>query len=259
MVIMTMAGEENFSDQSILGMSDREQQECLAGRWLYEIADLKGIYHAAVEAVKAFASRTEDRARPAYGHYLINQKRRCVLWATTNDKNYLKGDTGNWRWWPLPTGKILIELLRRDRDQLWAEAATLEGEGESLQLPEHLWEKAKEEQEARLEHHPWLEILRIEHGTKFPVSGTTDDEVEERLDSNYLLTDVLKIDPGRQRVGDAKQLAACMKRLGWEGPKMIWVTRGGEPVRGYHRIVRDGKKVVELDVWRRRQEKDEKG
>ena len=31
---------ENFSDQTILGQSDKEQQELLRGVWVYEVADL---------------------------------------------------------------------------------------------------------------------------------------------------------------------------------------------------------------------------
>jgi hypothetical protein len=58
---------ENFSDQTILGRSDKEQQELLRGVWVYEIAELSNMKHADVDHIKAFASRTHDRARPAYG------------------------------------------------------------------------------------------------------------------------------------------------------------------------------------------------
>jgi hypothetical protein len=61
-----MAGEGNFSDQTIIGRQDREQQELLRGVWIYEVADLGGMQRAQVEHIKAFLSRTHDRARPAY-------------------------------------------------------------------------------------------------------------------------------------------------------------------------------------------------
>lgn len=53
---------ENFSDQTILGQSDKEQQEQLRGIWVFEIADLTNIRKADVEHVKAFASRTSASA-----------------------------------------------------------------------------------------------------------------------------------------------------------------------------------------------------
>ena len=94
-------GPENFSDQTILGRGDRDQQELLRGVWLFEIADLSNIRKAEVEDVKAFASRTHDRARPAYGRFRVDLPRRGVIWATTNNSEYLKSQTGNRRFWPI--------------------------------------------------------------------------------------------------------------------------------------------------------------
>lgn len=120
-VIETLAGIENFGDQSIFGVRDREQQELLAGVWLYEITELSNIRKTEVEHIKAFASRTYDRARPAYGRTRVDQPRRCVLFATTNNDQYLK--EADRRFWPLKTKEIDIEALKCDRDQLWVEAA----------------------------------------------------------------------------------------------------------------------------------------
>ena len=73
----------------------------LRGVWLFEIADLSNIRKAEVEDVKAFASRTHDRARPAYGRFRVDLPRRGVIWATTNNSEYLKSQTGNRRFWPI--------------------------------------------------------------------------------------------------------------------------------------------------------------
>src|SRR5262249_30887634 len=125
--LVVLAGaDENFSDQTILGLRDREQQELLRGKWVYEIADLTNIRKTEVEQVKAFASRPHDRARPAYGRTVCDQPRRCVIFGTTNEDTYLKSQTGNRRFWPVKTSTIDIQALRRDRDQLFAEAATVE-------------------------------------------------------------------------------------------------------------------------------------
>jgi predicted P-loop ATPase len=116
-----LAGPENFSDQTILGVRDREAQELLSGIWLFEIAELSNIRRTEVEYIKAFASRTVDRARPAYGRTRIDQPRRCILFATTNNDQHLK--EADRRFWPVRTTTIDIAALKRDRDQLWAEAA----------------------------------------------------------------------------------------------------------------------------------------
>jgi predicted P-loop ATPase len=137
-LLVLAGGPANFSDQTILGRGDKEQEEALRGVWVYEIADLSNIRKAEVEDVKAFASRTHDRARPAYGHFRIDLPRRGVIWATTNNSEYLKSQTGNRRFWPVPVAVIRpidLEALIRDRDQLLAEAAALEEHGASIVLP----------------------------------------------------------------------------------------------------------------------------
>jgi len=52
---------------------------------------------ADVDKVKAFASRAYDRARSAYGRAVISQPRRCVIFAATNNEEYLQSQTGNRR------------------------------------------------------------------------------------------------------------------------------------------------------------------
>jgi hypothetical protein len=124
MAIETMAGSENFSDQTILGARDREVQELLGGVWLYEIAELSNIRRTDVEHMRSFVSRTVDRARKAYGHFRTDLPRTPIFFATTNDDKYLK--QADRRFWPVKTTTIDIEALKRDRDQLWAEASTQE-------------------------------------------------------------------------------------------------------------------------------------
>ena len=223
MAIEVMAGKENFSDQTILGVRDKEAQELTAGVWLYEIADLAGIRRAEVEHVKAFASRTCDRARPAYGHSRVDRPRTCIFFATTNDAQYLK--EADRRFWPVRTSTINIEALRRDRDQLWAEAAQQEREGASIVLDPKLWGSASVEQQKREEVDPWDGIL-------VDVVGTVEQE-EERVTTTDLLTQVLGIHPSKQRDIDYKRLGRCMRRLGWEGPKVLRIS--GNITKGYSR------------------------
>jgi hypothetical protein len=84
--IALLAGKENFSDQTILGLDDQRQQERTRGVWLYEIADLTGMKKSDVERVKAFASRTHDRARAAYARTVDERPRRCIFIGTTGPR-----------------------------------------------------------------------------------------------------------------------------------------------------------------------------
>lgn len=212
--IRTLYGDEFFSDQHMpLGKSDREAQELLAGIWGYECADLSGLKRADVEQVKNFASRVNDIARPAYGRNVEHQPRRCVLWATTNDSEYLQSQTGNRRFWPVRlTAPIDIEALKKVRDQLWSEAALAERQefryrdyGEAardaiehgMPTPEvlidvnietYLWEAASEVQEERRARDPWEDRLAdLPEILKDPLTG--QETVLLHIGEDWSMTD----------------------------------------------------------------------
>lgn len=207
--IEALAGSENFSDQNILGLSGKEQQEAMAGIWLYEIADLTGMKRAEIEHVKAFASRKVDRARPAYGRFRVDRARRTIFFATTNDDEYLKSQTGNRRFWPVVIGRIDLEALRQDRDQLWAEAARLEADGRSIALPENLWSAAAVEQNQRTESDEWS--AAIHNFLEMPEKPRRDVSIMEALAENQFLQ------VERSRVGRAEQMraGAILRRMGF--------------------------------------------
>ncbi len=241
-----MAGKENFSDQHILGVDDKTAQELLKGIWLYEIADLTGIRKADADRVKTFTSRKEDRARPAYGHFQLIQPRRCVIFASTNDDQYLQSHNGNRRFWPIKTGEIDIARLKADRDQLWAEAAHEEEIGASIMLPKALWHEAAAEQALRLERDPWDDRLAN-------VSGTVVQD-REQVSSADLLLHHLKLPADRMVAGRTrKRLKAVMARLGWEHRSGLrFGARGG--VAGYvrpaqaHSELAEAEPDIELDL-----------
>jgi predicted P-loop ATPase len=224
-------GPDYFSDQTILGRGDKEQQELLRGVWVFEIADLTNIRKAEVEDVKAFASRTHDRARPAYGRARIDLPRRGVIWATTNNSEYLKSQTGNRRFWPVKIIRpIDVDGLKRDRDQLIAEAAYFEGHGASIVLPKELWATAAEEQEQRREADPWEDVL---HAVRGIVGPNENGDPEERVLSQQLLFEHIGIPKERQKNQDLKRVGEAMRNLGWSGPKLLRL--GEKRGRGYWR------------------------
>jgi predicted P-loop ATPase len=229
--IAVLAGEGNFSDQTILTASDKEQQELLRGVWVFEIADLAGMKRGEVEKVKAFASRSHDRARPAYGRRRIDAPRRGILIGTTNDDQYLKSETGNRRFWPITTGTIDIEALRRDRDQLWAEAADVEEQGGSLVLPRELWAEAAVVQDERRQHDPWDDVLANVQGITYPATDGSG-ELQEWIKVREILAH-LSVTPDRATSEIYRRLKGVMRRLGWNAGKHYF---GGErQERGYWR------------------------
>jgi len=120
-----------FSDAEIIGQHGREVLELTKGVWIFELSELEGLGKRDVSHVKAFCSRTHDKARPAYGYVPVERGRTCIFIGTTNG-DYLADESGNRRFWPVATTDIDLDALERDRNQLWAEAAAAEATGETL-------------------------------------------------------------------------------------------------------------------------------
>jgi putative DNA primase/helicase len=154
----------------------------------------------------------------------------------------LKSQTGNRRFLPVTVGRIDIDALKRDRDQLWAEAATAEASGEGIFLEESLWEIAAVEQEKRRTIDPWEDILADipETMTDFGADNSKKKIIwsvgeEERVVTSDLLTLVLKVPPANQTSAQGHRLALIMERLGWQRKPGGTLRIDGSSVRGYFR------------------------
>lgn len=147
-----LAGEKWFYD-SELNLHDKDSALNLQGQWIIEMGELANINRADVRTIKSFVVRQVDKVRPPYGKRMIESARQCVFFGTTNDDSYLKDKTGNRRFWPIEIpddAEIDLEGLKRDRDQLWAEAMIAYECGETLYLAKDVESLAKVVQESRV-------------------------------------------------------------------------------------------------------------
>ncbi|MBB5043459.1 VapE domain-containing protein [Shinella fusca] len=224
-----LAGPGNHSDNELLTLDTKAQMEAMEGVWIYELSEMSGLNKSEVERMKAFASRDVDRARMSYARFSEARGRQTIFIGTTNEHKYLKDRTGNRRFLPVKTGVIDLEALARDRDQLWAEAAMLEAQDETIVLPQELWAVAAAEQEERLEDDPWQEKLAMVRGKAFgeEVRALTAD----------LLVEVLGIPVERQHNGMTKRVTALMRELGWEPAKFKVADK---TLRGFRKPKPDG-------------------
>lgn len=243
-----------FSDSMSFGMEGRETLEAVTGKWIIEVAELKGLRKSEVEARKAFLSRTEDRGRLAYARNVSSVPRCCVFIGTTNDSEYLGGTTGNRRFWPVKVGRFDLDRLAADRDQLWAEAAHREAAGESIRLDPALWDDAKAEQDARLVGSAVLDRLE-------EVLCDDDGNPCEGKITAKAIRDILGIDANANASANQKlydDMGAAMQRLGWKratrqlrgrkvrcyvrGEREVWWSLRNDGRGGWYLVDEDGEK-----------------
>ena len=135
--------------------------EEISSKWIVEINEMGAVSKPALEQQKAFLSGCQTRTRLSYRRNALNYKRQCIFMATTNMDEYLKDSTGNRRWWPLEATVDMVDLdrLRRERDQLWAEAVAMWAVGTPIFLSGEGLRIAEDEQEDKRESDPWDGII----------------------------------------------------------------------------------------------------
>ncbi|HXI44187.1 MAG TPA: virulence-associated E family protein [Bryobacteraceae bacterium] len=192
-----------FTDEiADLGTKDAALQ--VRGVWIIELAELDAMGRPEASRTKAFMSRSTDRYRPPYGRHLVEVPRESVFAGTVNHDAYLKDETGGRRFWPVECGTIRIDELRRDRDQLWAEALVRFRARETWWIDSaELSALAAEEQERRYDEDAWQPLIE-----KW-VEG------REHVTLEQILRDCLDKQPRDWTHGDKTRVARCLRAIGW--------------------------------------------
>jgi predicted P-loop ATPase len=207
-----LAGEW-FSD-GLKTIGDKDASQHLRGKWLIEIGELSAFGRADTEALKHFLTQTVERYRPSFGRKEVVEPRQCVFIGTTNKSAYLKDETGARRFWPVKIGRIDLDALKSDRDQLFAEAVEAFRAGAQW-WPEGDFEREhiKPQQNARYEADAWQEPI-----AKF-VKGL------ERVTIAEVANGALDIPTGKIGTEIQRRIVAVLVNEGW--------TRGKRTAAGF--------------------------
>jgi hypothetical protein len=214
-----------FSDDLPLNIDSKQMIERTLGKWIVEASDLAGKKKVEIEQLKATLSRQIDGpARLAYAHVPMERPRQFVVIGTTNSAVYLVDPTGSRRFWPVAIQKFDVDAIRKDCDQLWAEATECEARGDSIRLSESLWGVAGKHQDARQEVDAWELILSELLSNRMPEA---DGRVRIALSDIW---EVIQPDPTRRdRIGGMR-ISEVMQKLGYTRSAM-WID--GKSVRSY--------------------------
>jgi hypothetical protein len=247
---ISILGKNWFSELDGDVHDSNKMVEKMQGSWILEIPELSSLNRSDVEQVKAFISRQVDKVRLAYERRAEMYKRQCVLMGSTNNKNYLRDDTGARRFWPIecfiasiPTDKLLDNI-----DTIWAEAyhlyRTMRTNQPQGTLPLYLTnpaavaraielqesrrvENAEDGQAGRIDH--WLnEILTDESGME-DEGDVISEAVRNETCLLELWVECFRRDVSSYGQMQAQQLGRAIKKV--EG----WSAVGSRPTARYGR------------------------
>jgi predicted P-loop ATPase len=200
----TVLADPWFSDNLPDVTSGKEASQHLRGKWLLEVSEMHAMNRAEAAVLKSFISRTTERYRPVWGRCEVIEPRQCVFIGTTNESAYLRDPTGGRRFWPVLTGRIDVDGLARDRDQLFAEAR------HCFEFGEPWWPDKKFERE----------VIMPEQAARFE-SDAWEDHIASYLASQTKVTvsqvarDALGIETPRIGTSEQRRIAAVLEQRGW--------------------------------------------
>lgn len=175
--IAAMAPAQDFFCEISFDERDDDLARKMRGCLLAEIAELRGIGSAKIEGIRAFVTRQFEKWVPKFKEFSATYPRRLMFIGTSNEVEFLADACGNRRWLPVDvTRHCDVRAVARDRDQLWAEAATLyclEGvawsEAQTLAPEAHDRHRSADIWEDRVE--TWLETPDEFNGGAKPIDG----------------------------------------------------------------------------------------
>lgn len=236
-LVRALVGDEFFSDTHFDIGSGKDGYEQISGIVAYEMSEMTSFRRADSESVKAFFSSRKDRYRGAYGRYVQDHPRQCVIWCTTNKRQYLFDITGNRRFWPVMVpGRANLEWLRKFRAQLFAEALHLFQQGERYHpTPEEERTYFYPEQELRLvetgvQGRLWA-LLTRDGAPPLEAKATVGFNVHTAFVTIPDLVQALGADPGKSSNVLEGQVRDWLNEHGWEYGR----EGGGQRRRGFSR------------------------
>ncbi|HKD27860.1 MAG TPA: VapE domain-containing protein [Xanthobacteraceae bacterium] len=151
---------EPWFDDNLPDVTNKDSSQYLRGKWLVEIKEMHAFSKAENTDIKKFIDRREERYFARYGRLETFEPRQTVFAGTTNKDTYLRDETGGRRFWPIKCGQIDIDNLKRERNQLFAEAV-VEYRAGTKWWPDREFERQhiKPQQDARFDEDAWLKTI----------------------------------------------------------------------------------------------------
>lgn len=210
--------KEWFAEIGFTGSADdKALYRRMRGKLVLEFAELDGLGKRAHGSLKRFLSSQADMWDEKYKEFETRYERRSLIFATTNEAEFLTDPTGHRRWLPVEagtTGKAESDWISANRDQLWAEGAVLFKANGVLFADAERLAKAVHKNHEQLD--PWYESLAefvTIRGWEAGAGGMSPDP------KPFTITEAQRIGIGLQpsqiNRSTAMRAAVCLKSLGY--------------------------------------------
>ncbi len=217
---------KNFFSDALRDISSKDDLMVLHRSWIMEWAELDHIMgrkHAG--QIKAFLSQATDMFRVPYGKATEAFPRRGIIVGSTNrSAGFLVDETGNRRFWVIPTTKteadpIDTPQLINEVDAIWSGAVHAWRNGDRNVLPPELAQAVAAENEGYVIDNPWLPAVQ---------NWLRERMVGETITTERILCEAVQKPIERQTRGDQMAIADMLRSLGYErvrqmsGGQRIW-------------------------------------
>lgn len=230
--VRALALEEDFAAELDFRQDNKELALLMSGRTVIEVPEMQGFSRRENSDLKAFLSLDRDSYRVMYSQDIRTVTRRCLFVMTTNEQQILRDATGSRRFAVIEVARMMDDLIRRDRLQLWAEGRQIFMAEGAERLHTRLERAtAKTEQNIRYAtQDAWADDIaefiaaqeKKPEGTRYPLS------------TSAILQYALNIDRGQRRLQDQQRVAEIMRTLGFQLEKGSAHRISGFP--GTHRV-----------------------
>jgi len=236
--------DDCFTDGLSLHEDSDDFKRLIRGKLLIEVAEMAGLSKADIGLVKRVITRRIEEWIEKFQTQPTRFKRRNMLFASTNEDQFLPPDeTGQRRWLPVEITKLDRDRIAADRDQLWAEGAQMFRSGvgddrirwreaERLAAGRHAKYEQTDVWESTIEQ--WLDRVPA----VIPGSLPSPPPRVRPLTLSEVLGGAIGLNAAHQDAKSEKRAARVMRALGFENrtvrldgkPLRRWVSRDVLPL-----------------------------
>ena len=197
-----------------LARKDDDLSRSMRGKLVMEWAEMKGLKGRDEEAVKQFVTQAFQEWTPKWQEHTFTFYRRCFFIGTANNPDLLPAHGKNRRWLPMTLMHAVdLDAVRRDRDQLWAEAILVYRQHGIAWKAAH--DLAGNERDSYREDDPLSEFISDWLGSANFDGGA--DGSAKRGDSSFRMSELKKaLDANGVRDATPQRIGQRLRALGYD-------------------------------------------